>query len=212
MERSTVIMGLLAAGVAIALIASIGGYATLAQNQSNSNREHDEELKNTMTELKNTVSELKGTITELKGTLTELKNTVNELNSTMQGDMMGNGMGDMMNQAPQDVIIKMKVPGQKVQVGKEAQIVLLVLDKQTQKPLLGMEVVIGIERGSAMSTMDMLGDMFDAEDKGSGEYLVRFTPDSEGIYTIHTHVMIPGKSMIDNHMDFGIVAEKKNST
>ncbi len=205
MERSTVIMGLLAAGVAIALIASMGGYATLAQNQSNSNREHDEELKNT-------VSELKGTITELKETVTGLKNTVKELNSMMQGDMMGNGMGDMMNQEPQDVIIKMKVPGQKVQVGKEAQIVLLVLDKQTQKPLPGMEVVIGIERGSAMSTMEMMGDMFDAEDKGSGEYLVRFTPDSEGIYTIHTHVMIPGKSMMDNHMDFGIIAEKKNST
>ncbi len=212
MQKSTIIMGLLAAGVAIALITSIGGYASLAQSQSNSNRVHDEESKNMAMELKSTVSELKSTITELKETVTGLKNTVKELNSMMQGDMMGNGMGDMMNQEPQDVIIKMKVPGQKVQVGKEAQIVLLVLDKQTQKPLPGMEVVIGIERGSAMSTMEMMGDMFDAEDKGSGEYLVRFTPDSEGIYTIHTHVMIPGKSMMDNHMDFGIIAEKKNST
>lgn len=127
-------------------------------------------------------------------------------------DMMGNGMNGTMNQEPLDVIIKMKVPGQKVQVGKEAEIVLLVLDKKTQKSLPGVEVVIGIERGSAMSTMEMMGDMFDAEDKGSGEYIVRFTPDSEGIYTIHTMVMLPGRSMMDNHMDFGIIAEKKNST
>jgi len=141
-----------------------------------------------------------------------LQETVANITNMIQGDMTGNGMNGMMNQEPQDVIIKMKTPGQKVQVGKEAEIILLVLDKQTQKPLPGLEVIIGIERGSAMSSMDMMGDMFDAEDKGSGEYVVRFTPDSEGVYTIHTHVMIPGKSMMDNHMDFGIIAEKKSST
>ncbi len=37
----------------------------------------------------------------------------------MQGDMMGNGMEDMMNQETQDVIIKMKSPGQKVKVTQE---------------------------------------------------------------------------------------------
>ena len=139
-----------------------------------------------------------------------LQETVGNIMNMMQGDMIGNGMGDMMNQEPQDVIIKMK-SGQKVLVGKEAEIVLLVLDKETQKPMEGVQVVIGIERGSSMSTMDMMGDMFDAEEKGSGEYIVRFTPDSEGIYTIHTMVMLPGRSMMDNHMDFGIIAETSDA-
>ncbi|MGH9910289.1 MAG: hypothetical protein ACRD32_06575 [Nitrososphaerales archaeon] len=147
-------------------------------------------------------SDLKSTNEEIGA----LQETMDEIMGMMQGDMMGNGMGDMMNQEPQDVIIKMK-SGQKVQVGKEAEIVLLVLDKETQKPMEGVQVVIGIERGSSMSSMDMMGDMFDAEEKGSGEYIVRFTPDREGIYTIHTMVMLPGRSMMDNHMDFGIIAE-----
>ena len=38
---------------------------------------------------------------------------------TMQGGMVGNGMEEMMNQETQDVIIKMKSSGQKVQIGKE---------------------------------------------------------------------------------------------
>ena len=136
-----------------------------------------------------------------------LQETIDMMMNMMMGDMMGPGMDDMMNQEPQDVIIKMKSPGQKVLVGKEAEIVLLVLDKETQEPLPAVQVVIGIERGPSMSTMDMMGDMFDAEEKGSGEYMVRFTPDSEGIYTIHTMVMLHGRSMMDNHMDFGIIAE-----
>ncbi len=118
--------------------------------------------------------------------------------------------GGMMSQEPQDVIIK-RISGFKAQVGKEAEIVLLVLDKQTQKPLPGVEVIIGIEKGAPMMG-EMIGDMFDAEDKGSGKYIVRFTPDSEGQYTIHTMVMLPGRSMMDNHMDFGVIAEKVNST
>ena len=151
--------------------------------------------------------------TDLKSTnekIGALQETMDEIMGMMQGDMMGNGMGDMMNQDTQDVIIKMK-SGQKVLVGKEAEIVLLVLDKETQEPMEGVQVVIGIERGSSMSTMDMMGDMFDAEEKGSGEYIVRFTPDSEGIYTIHTMVMLPGRSMMDNHMDFGIIAETSDA-
>jgi hypothetical protein len=137
--------------------------------------------------------------------------TMNEKISDMQEtmDMIMNmaSMGDMMGQEPLDVIIKMKSNTQKVEIGKEAKIVLLVLDKETEEPMPGVEVVIGIERGWSMSTMDMMGDMFGAEDIGSGEYAVRFTPNSEGVYTIHTMVMLAGRSMMDNHQDFGIIAE-----
>lgn len=123
------------------------------------------------------------------------------------GDMQGDSMEDMMNQEPQDVIIKLKSGHGKVPVGKETEIVIAVLDKETEEPLEGLEVLIHIEKGSSMSTMEMMGDMFPAEDKSSGEYIVRFTPDSEGIYTIHTMVMLPRKSMMDNHMDFSVIAE-----
>lgn len=164
-------------------------------------------LKATNEKMTSLESELKSANEKIDG----LQETVDTMMNMTQGDMMGNGMGNMMNQEPLDVIIKMKVPGQKVHVGKEAEIVLLVLDKKTQKPLEGMEVVIGIERGTSMSTMDMMGDMFDAEEKGSGEYIVRFTPDKEGIYTIHVHVMLPGRSMMDNHMDFGIIAQTSDA-
>jgi len=86
-------------------------------------------------------------------------------------DMMPSGsMEDIMSQEPQDVVIKIKLGHGKVQVGKEVEIVLPVLDKETQEPMAGVQVVIGIERGSSMSSMEMMGDMFDAEDKGSGEY------------------------------------------
>lgn len=130
----------------------------------------------------------------------------------MSGMMPGDSMEDMMNQEPQDVRIELKSGHGKVPVGKEAEIVLLVLDKETKEPLEGLEVLIHIERGSSMSSMEMMGDMFPAEDKGSGEYVVRFTPDEAGVYTIHTMVMLPRKSMMDNHMDFSIIAEKGNST
>lgn len=130
----------------------------------------------------------------------------------MDGMMLGDSMEDMMNQEPQDVRIELKSGHGKVPVGKEAEIVLLVLDKETKEPLEGLEVLIHIERGSSMSSMEMMGDMFPAEDKGSGEYVVRFTPDEAGVYTIHTMVMLPRKSMMDNHMDFSIIAEKGNST
>ena len=164
-------------------------------------------------DLKSTNEKIAALESDLKSTNEEigvLQETMDEIMGMMEGDMMGNGMGDMMNQEPQDVIIKMK-SGQKVLVGKEAEIVLLVLDKETQEPMEGVQVVIGIERGSSMSSMDMIGDMFDAEEKGSGEYIVRFTPDREGIYTIHTMVMLPGGSMMDNHMDFGIIAETSDA-
>ena len=163
--------------------------------------------------LKSTNEKIVALETDLKSTnekMGALQETVaNIMNMLAALPDSGNGMGDTP-EVPKDVI-KMKSPGQKVLVGKEAEIVLLVLDKETQKPMEGVQVVIGIERGSSMSSMDMMGDMFDAEEKGSGEYIVRFTPDREGIYTIHTMVMLPGRSMMDNHMDFGIIAETSDA-
>jgi hypothetical protein len=123
-----------------------------------------------------------------------------------------NSMTNMMNQIPQDVIIKVK-SSQVMPVGKESQIALLVLDKNTGKPMTGAQVVIGIERGASMSTMNMMGDsMFDAKEQkeGSGLYLFGFTPDSKGYYTMHTHVIPPGKSMdsmMDNHLDIGLIGK-----
>jgi len=215
MQRSTIITGLLAAGVAIALITSIGAFTTLAESQSNSNRQNDEEMMELMMDMKSMMARMNERMDMMMEKMDTMMQGMDMMMGMITGDMMGpmmpgdtGSMDDMMNQEPQDVIIKMKVPGQKVQIGKEAEIVLLVLDKHTEEPLEGVQVLIGIERGSSMSTMDMMGDMFDAEDKGSGEYIVRFTPDSEGIYTMHTMVMLPGRTMMDNHMDFGIIAEK----
>lgn len=133
-------------------------------------------------------------------------NTMNQNTGMMGGTDM---MSGMMSQVTQDVIVKVK-SSQKVSVGKEAEIVLLVLDKENEKPLTNAEVIIGIERGSSMSTMDMMGSMFEAENIGSGKYVVRFSPDSSGIYTMHTHVIPSGKSMhsmMNNHLDIGIIAE-----
>ena len=124
-----------------------------------------------------------------------------------------NMLSNMMNQEPKDVIIKAK-SSQIVTVGKESEIALLVLDKETQKPLTGAQVLVGIERGASMTTMEMMGSMFEAkeEDKSnsSGIYKVRFTPDSQGHYTIHIHVIPSGNSMhsmMDNHLDIGIIAK-----
>jgi hypothetical protein len=124
----------------------------------------------------------------------------------------GTAMTNMMNQVPQNVIIKVK-SSQIIPVAKESQVVLLVLDKNTGRPMTGAQVVIGMERGASMSTMDMVGgSMFDAkEQKGaSGLYLFGFTPDSKGYYTMHTHVIPPGESMdsmMDNHLDIGLIAK-----
>lgn len=131
-------------------------------------------------------------------------------NQSMESMMeSGNTIAGMMNQIPKDVIVKV-TSSQKVPVGKEAEIVLLVLDKENEKPLADAEVIIGIERGSSMSTMNMMGEMFGAENIGSGKYAVRFIPDNEGIYTLHTHVIPAGKSMhsmMENHLDIGIIAK-----
>jgi len=214
MQWSTVITGLLAAGVAIALITSIGAFTTAAESQSNNKLQHDEEMMELLIDMKSMMAR----INERMDMMVERMDTMMEGMDMMMGMMMGDMMGpmddtqgdmmeDMMNQEPQDVRIELKSGHGKVPVGKETEIVLLVLDKETKEPLEGLEVLIHIERGSSMSSMEMMGDMFPAEDKGFGEYIVRFTPDSEGAYTVHTMVMIPRKSMMDNHMDFGIIAE-----
>ena len=78
--------------------------------------------------------------------------------------------------------------------------------------MTGVQVIIGIERGAAMATMDMMWPMLDAQEqsKDSGIYIVTFTPDIKGIYTLHTHVVLPDApmySMMDNHIDVGVVAQ-----
>jgi len=130
----------------------------------------------------------------------------NSMSSMMKG---GNMMSGMMSQIPEDVIVKV-TSGQVAKVRKETPITLLVLDKETKKPMSDAQVIIGIERGTSMTTMNMIGGMFDAENIGSGKYVVRFTPDNEGIYTLHTHVIPAGRSMhsmMNNHLDIGIIAE-----
>ena len=127
-------------------------------------------------------------------------------NSMMEG---GGMMSGMMNQDPKDVIIKIQSREQ-VTVGKESQIKLLVLDKNTGNPLTDAQVTVGLEEGAPMSSMNMIGGMFDAENLGDGTYLVKFTVDSPGYYTLHTHVIPAGKSMhsmMDNHIDVGIIAK-----
>ena len=119
------------------------------------------------------------------------------------------GMCSMMNKTPKDVTIK-PASSQIVKVGQEATITLLIKDKTTNRPLLDAQIPIMIERGSSMSTMDMMGSMISAEEIGQGKYQVKFTPDKKGVYTIHTHVIPNGKSMMsmmNNHMDVGVIAK-----
>jgi hypothetical protein len=130
----------------------------------------------------------------------------NGMNSMMEGNNM---MSGMTSQIPKDVIIKV-TSGQLTKVGKEAKITLLVLDKETKKPLSDADVIIGIERGASMTTMNMMNGMFNAEDIGNGKYQAKFIPDKKGYYTMHTHVIPAGKSMMsmmNNHMDIGIIAK-----
>lgn len=136
------------------------------------------------------------------------KGSINSGNDNIMNDMMGTSG---MMKAPKDVIIKGE-SNPIIPVGKESQIKLLVLDEFTQKPMTGAQVVVGIERGGAMTTMNMMGPMFQAQEQSNGTvvYLVTFTPNNNGIYTLHTHVIPPGKpmySMMDNHIDIGIVAQ-----
>ena len=129
------------------------------------------------------------------------------------GNMMESSMnsmmksGSMMSQIPQDVIVKV-TSGQVVKAEKDAKITLLVLDKDTKKQVSDAQVIIGIEKGASMSTMNMMGGMFEAQEIGSGKYIVSFRLDEKGHYTMHTHVILDGKSMhsmMQNHLDIGII-------
>lgn len=114
----------------------------------------------------------------------------------------------MMNKSPNDVTIR-SASSQLVQAGQEATVTLLIKDK-ANKPLLAAQVLIVVERGAPMSTMDMVDPMSYAKEIGFGKYQVTFTPDTKGTYTIHTHVIPDGKpmmTMMQNHMDIGIIAE-----
>ena len=135
--------------------------------------------------------------------------------------MESNGMSSMnmcqsmMNSAPQDVIIK-TISSQVVSVGEESTVTLLVLDKETERPLDDATVILNIEKGGPMegmddmNMMDMMGKMFEAENIGSGKYQIKVNVDEKGYYTMHTHGIPEEKSMIsmmNNHMDIGIIAK-----
>lgn len=121
----------------------------------------------------------------------------------------------MMNSIPQDVIIK-TISSQVVSVGEESTVTLLVLDKETGKPLEDANVILHVEKGGPMegmedmNMMDMMGKMFQAENIGSGKYLITVNVDEKGYYTMHTHAIPEGNSMMsmmNNHMDVGIIAK-----
>ena len=135
--------------------------------------------------------------------------------------MASNGMGSMnmcqsmMNSIPQDVIIK-TISSQVVSVSEESTVTLLVLDKKTGNPLDDANVILHIEKGGpmegmdGMNMMDMMGKMFKAENIGSGKYLIKVNVDEKGYYTMHTHVIPEGQSMMsmmNNHMDIGVIAK-----
>lgn len=125
----------------------------------------------------------------------------------MMGMMEG---GRMQMQAPEDVLILFKSEWE-VSAEKQTQVGLKVLDRQTNATIQGAEVIIGIEKGLPMTTMNMMNrDMFNAEEKGKGTYAFTFTPESQGYYTIHAHVIPPGEqmySMMKNHADFVIISK-----
>lgn len=130
-------------------------------------------------------------------------------NPTVNSIMGNNTMSGMMSPVPQNVIIKI-LSSQEVPTGKDVQIELLVLDKNTRQPLSNAQVIIGIEKGAPMSTMEMTSGMFNADNLGDGKYLAKFKLDEPGYYTMHTHVIPSNKSMIsmmNNHMDIGIIAK-----
>jgi hypothetical protein len=129
--------------------------------------------------------------------------------------MMGGGMmmmedAKMQMPAPEDVIIMLESEYE-VTAGKQSEVTLQVLDKRTNEPMPGVQVIIGIEKGLPMSTMDMTGGgMFNAVEKRNGTYTFTFTPESEGYYTVHAHVIPPSKqmhSMMENHADLIVLSK-----
>lgn len=117
--------------------------------------------------------------------------------------------GRMQMQAPEDVMIFLESESQ-VPAGSQTEVVLKVVDKLTNATMQGAEVIIGIERGLPMTTMDMIGGMFNAAERGNGTYAFTFTPESGGYYTVHAHVIPPGEqmhSMMENHVDIVIISQ-----
>jgi hypothetical protein len=113
--------------------------------------------------------------------------------------------------APEDVTILLESEYE-MTTEKQSQVALKVLEKQTNEPVQGAEVIIGMEKGLPMTTMDMTrgGGTFDAVKKGNGTYTFTFTPESKGYYTVHAHVIPPGKqmqSMMENHADFIVLSK-----
>jgi FtsP/CotA-like multicopper oxidase with cupredoxin domain len=124
----------------------------------------------------------------------------------MEGIMMQDGR--MRMQAAEDVMIFLESEAE-VPAGNQTEVVLEVVDKQTNTTMQGAEVIIGIEKGLPMTTMDMIGKMFSAGERGNGTYAFTFNPKSEGYYTVHAHIIPPGKqmhSMMENHADIVIIA------
>jgi hypothetical protein len=116
----------------------------------------------------------------------------------------------MQMPASKDVIILLESEYE-MTAQKQSQVTLKVLDKRTNEPVQGAKVIIGIEKGLPMTTMDMTGGsgMFDAIDKGNGTYTFDFTPQSKGYYTVHAHVIPPGKqmhSMMENYVDLIVLS------
>jgi FtsP/CotA-like multicopper oxidase with cupredoxin domain len=132
-------------------------------------------------------------------------------NSLMQsmGGTEGMMMQDGRMQAAEDVMIFLGSEAE-VPAGNQTEVVLKVVDKQTNTTMQGAEVIIGIEKGLPMTTMDMISGMFSAGERGNSTYAFNFTPESEGYYTVHAHVIPPGEqmhSMMENHADIVIIAE-----
>jgi hypothetical protein len=127
----------------------------------------------------------------------------------LEGMMMMQGGRMQMQQAAEDIMIFLESEGE-VPTGNQTEVLLKVVDKQTNTTMQGAEVIIGIEKGLPMTTMDMIGGMFSADERRDGTYAFPFTPESKGYYTVHTHVIPPGEqmhSMMENHADIVIIAE-----
>lgn len=115
----------------------------------------------------------------------------------------------MQMPASKDVIIMLESEYE-ISAGKQSEVSIKVLDKQTNKPMQGAQVIIGIEKGLPMRTMEMTGGMFNADERENGTYAFTFMPESKGYYTVHAHVIPPGKqmhSMMENHADLVIASQ-----
>jgi hypothetical protein len=125
-------------------------------------------------------------------------------------EMMEGGGNRMQMPVSKDVIMMLESEYE-FPAGKQSEASIKVLDKQTNEPMEGARVIIGLEKGLPMTTMDMAGGgMFDASETGNGTYTFSFTPESKGYYTIHAHVIPPGKqmhAMMENHADLVIVSK-----